>query len=183
MAHKLGFHIEQLNESYISYKTPFFETKSMEEIDVKIQDWRKSDLLILRRIEKNELGTKELKKLLMKITCNFDESSIWIDFKINNTKIKLKKVYTDFNIEPKIIKIEEHNILKTVSRRYEKRKYIDIWFHDNRVYGLDGIIYFIYNLHLYVNKELPKEIDVSLLNKLYIDKSKKILEKLLRNEK
>lgn len=134
-ANKLGLHLCSLIPEALHYQTPVFELASLRKADVRItENWRSGDLVIFRKT--NEPPEDDVEKMLSTIRVMSDDS--WAEFLVENLKVKLRGPFDDLETCPRLISIEEDDILPTVSRRYIGRTRIDLWLWDNRVFAVEG---------------------------------------------
>ena len=91
--------------------------------------------------------------------CDLNE---WIEISIGKYKIKIRGCFNDFEDLPELVSIEENNILPTVSRRYNGRQFIDIWFWDNRVYKVKGKASMLAALYNLSGNPIPDFLEINL---------------------
>jgi len=163
ISRQLGFSIKSLKSGIIEYETPEFEKSSIKFHNIDgINDWRVADLITLKKFE--YVDTKIINRIRKDNVKKFDGEE-WFEIIINNYKIKIKGPFNDYHIIPKLISIEENNVLPSVSRRYVNRKNIDLWLSDNRVFKVEGHAAFLYALLSMADKKTPNHLkDISQIN-------------------
>ncbi len=157
-AHQLGFDVEGQEVGVIRYETPSFERRSLEIADIDIQGgWRKGDLLVLRKVQQTPTC---LVPASLSEAGSASPGVPWGEMLMGRYKVKVRGPFDDVDRDPQLIKIEEQNMLPTVSRRYPGRGRIDLWLWDNRVFGLRGRASFWAALHALAGRPIPPEVDV-----------------------
>jgi len=134
-ANSLGLHIESLTLRSVRYETPLFEHRSLAREGLSVGDWRAADLLRLRKFaDPNSEAIGRIQQSVQAAKGN----SVWMDILIEDRKVKLRGPLGAPDEAPALIPIEHNDVLPTVSRRYSGRDRVDLWFWDNRVFGVRG---------------------------------------------
>ena len=157
-AYKLGLHIEKLIPNFLEYDTPIFEQISLKSIGIEINNnWRKGDLIVFRKVFNPDSSIYILIKQNKEEFYNDNEDWESITFR-NIFTVKLRGPFDDYMISPKIESIEKDNILKTVSKRYEKRSDVDLWLYDNRVFKIIGKAAYHTALNILKGENFPQNL-------------------------
>lgn len=163
-AQQLGLHIQGIENGRVEYETPEFELTSLGSAGIDTDgNWRKGDLVILRKVRNLSKGKiSEIASSAYSASSNGQE---WSEILIGKRKLKLRGPFDDYSVTPEIISIEKNDILPTVSRRYKGREAVDLWLWDNRVFGLRGKSSFWAALHTLAGRPIPESVvDVSEIN-------------------
>lgn len=160
-AYRLGLAIQSIENDRVEYETPEFELVSLRSagIDTSV-NWRRGDLVIFRKIR--HLPKEAILKVASSVYSVGSEDLEWSEILLGKHKVKLRGPFDDYLTSPELIPIEKDDILPTVSRRYKGREAVDIWFWDNRVFGLKGKSSFWAALHTLAGRPIPTSLaDVS----------------------
>jgi hypothetical protein len=131
----LGLHVLSIESNALKYETPIFELNSLKQGGITpTRNWRTGDLAIFVKV--TEPTVDAIESIEAEIRSFGSLEVEWDDFIFGREKVKLRGPFDDWAEEPEVIHIEPNDILPTVSRRYEGRSRIDLWVHDNRVFGL-----------------------------------------------
>jgi hypothetical protein len=172
-ASNLGFELIATTERYFNYSTPRFEMLSLKAEGIMLNaDWRTGDLFIFKKSGPPKQDFQ-----------NFEVSQEhWDDFVWHGKRIKVRLrsefKLTDFTFDL----VGDTSILKTVSRRFNKRDKIDLWTSDNEAYSIRGIFILKEALSL-LEKNLTIEETILTLQSQYPSLKgffdlKKLLEQL-----
>lgn len=136
-ASKLGLHLTELLEGWLTYETPPFEISSLRKVGIDLStDWRPGDLAVFRKVRLVDDGF--IQNFLRTTISSSRNDEIWNSFLLGNNIVKIRGPFDDYYETPKLLSIELNDLLPTVSRRYSGRDKIDLWLWDNRVFGLKG---------------------------------------------
>ncbi len=157
IAHKLGLHIQHIESAKVRYQTPGFEAASLYSAGINTNgDWRQGDLVIFRKTDNPT--QKTVLDILASARSYTGEDREWAEILLGTYKVKLRGPFDDYDSQPAVISIEKEDTLPTVSRRYAGRKAVDIWFWDNRVFGLKGKASFWAALHTIAGRPIPASL-------------------------
>ncbi|MFH2111416.1 MAG: hypothetical protein ABIJ47_09180 [Candidatus Bathyarchaeota archaeon] len=152
----LGFSLESIEKNVINYKTPDFEKSSLKSAGINlIKDWRTADLV--KMIKYKQVKNEKINQIMNSIVKN-NEKNEWHDFYHKKHKIMIKGPFDDYNVRPKLIRIEKNDVLSSVSRKYDKRSVVDLWISDNRVYKIEGKSSFLHALLILSKKNIPLKL-------------------------
>jgi hypothetical protein len=132
-ATRLGLHLHGLHPGRLRYDTPPFERASLAAGGVASpRPWRHGDLGVFWKFAEPD------HEALVGSIDRRDPVDCWFEMEIGGRTIKLRGPFEDANEAPKLLHIEPHDVLPTVSRRYPGRDRVDLWLWDNRVFGARG---------------------------------------------
>lgn len=135
-ANALGLHVESLTIGVVRYETPLFEHRSLAREGITVGDcWRAADLLLLRKYA--EPNAEAIERIQRAVATSLEHTA-WLDILIKGRKLKLRLPLDAPDEPPVLIRIEQDDVLPTVSRRYPGRDLVDLWLWDNRVFGARG---------------------------------------------
>lgn len=130
-ANEAGFHLFGVLPDFLEYETPHFEKVVLHHHRIRCSDWRRADLFLWTKIRRASRSAFHIAK---------PEHDEWEDFQLGGKVIKLKtrrqSPTTTFNFKPVA---ERSPTLRTVSRRWPRRAYIDVWTSDNEAYSVKGL--------------------------------------------
>jgi len=157
-AYRLGLGIQSIENDRVEYEIPEFELVSLRSagIDTSV-NWRRGDLVIFRKI--SHLPKEAILEVASSAYSVGSEDLDWSEILLGKHKVKLRGPFDDYLTPPELISIEENDILPTVSRRYKGRESVDIWFWDNRVFGLKGKSSFWAALHTLAGRPIPTSLE------------------------
>lgn len=133
-AHQFGLHLRSLTPDHLGYESPPFELDSLTASGLAAtRPWRRGDLAefwkasepnpsAMLGVSPNEAGGAEH----------------WFGMYIDRKPMKLRGPFLDEAEPPQLFRVEDGDVLPTVSRRYAGRTAVDLWLWDNRVFGVTG---------------------------------------------
>jgi hypothetical protein len=139
LASSLGLQLRELRRSALRYVSPKFEQAALNARGLAVrEDWRCGDLAVFTVAgppDRNRLEAARSEAITQDPLVSVDLG--WHEFEIGGLKLKLRGPFDDDSY-PRLVSVEEGDILPTVSRRYRGRHQIDLWLWDNRVFAVKG---------------------------------------------
>lgn len=133
IASSLGLAPYALEPGVLIYDIPTFERESLSREGLSVtEEWRRGDLLILKK--GSAPSEQEMRRALQRTNLAHQDRREWKEVLIGARRIKLRRAADDNNEEPQLVRIEQDDLLPTVSRRYPGRQNVDLWLWDNRVF-------------------------------------------------
>jgi hypothetical protein len=129
-ANALGLELESVDESVLTYATPFFEGVSMRAAGLPVlAAWRQADLIRFVRRKR--------------VHGSHDDGSVqrpplieWTNHHVGRLQIRLAKHGTSV-VDPRLVSLVEGDILRSVSRRDPVRASARAWTGANRIFHCD----------------------------------------------
>ncbi len=139
LAFSLGLNLRELRRSALGYVSPPFERAALSAQGLSVrEDWRRGDLAVFsmaETVDRSRLEAIRAKAIAKDPLLGADLG--WHEFEIAGRKIKIRGPFDD-EAHPRLVSVEEGDIMPTVSRRYRSRGQIDLWLWDNRVFAVQG---------------------------------------------
>jgi hypothetical protein len=156
---QLGLKVVGKRDTHLAYLTPFFEHNSLRAAGLhNLPDWRRADLLVLRR-------SGELLAARPKLRSS-PEQEFSIEGEIDGVRIRARSQENSSEWgNPALISIIEGDILQSVSRRDERRKLADVWTSGNRIFACEGKALLACILHSLGTNRVPEREAASLLGR------------------
>jgi hypothetical protein len=127
LAERLGLRLVEERRSALTYSSPLFERNALSAIGLSNvpSDWRRSDLVMLQKIERLDVPSPPRSKHL----------PAWTEIVLNGTRVFARR---ESLIEPGTVAsldpIVPNGVLPSVSRHDPRRRLANIWTAGNRVF-------------------------------------------------